>query len=118
MKTTVNPINGNEYDLDDGVYLSGYSDVDQDSWPSPSTVHSWIKSAVDGHTQKSPVDKDTCVRVVYEAGYHIDYPIYIIKMMLLTLRTKQKAGLSAIPKRLKIGLSKRFWTTTNSCVEL
>ena len=42
MKTTVNPINGNEYDLDDGVYLSGYSDINQDSWPSPSTVHSWM----------------------------------------------------------------------------
>ena len=35
MKTTVNPINGNEYDLDDGVYLSGYADTDQDDWPTP-----------------------------------------------------------------------------------
>ena len=101
MKTTVNPINGNEYDLDDGVYLSGYSDIDQDSWPSPITVHSWIKSAVDGHTQKSPVDKDTCVRVVYEAGYHIDYPIYIMQDDVAYLAHKTKGWIVSDPKAFK-----------------
>lgn len=54
MKTTVNPINDNEYDLDDGVYLSGHSEVDQESWPTPTTVHSWIKSAINGHTKQLP----------------------------------------------------------------
>ena len=101
MKTTVNPINGNEYDLDDGVYLSGYSDINQDSWPSPSTVHSWIKCAVDGHTQKSPVDNDTCVRVVYEAGYHIDYPIYIMQDDVAHLANKTKGWIVSDPKAFK-----------------
>lgn len=101
MKTTVNPINGNEYDLDDGVYLSGYSDAEQDSWPSPSTVHSWIKSAVNGHTKESPVDKDTCVRVVYAAGYHIDYPAYIMQDDIAYLAHKTKGWIVSDPKAFK-----------------
>ncbi len=76
MRTTVNPIDGNEYDIDDGVYLQGYSDDDPDEYPAPFTVHTWIKSAVEGHTNKT-IDKDTCVRVVYADDHHIDYPIYI-----------------------------------------
>lgn len=37
MKTTVNPIS-DDYDLDDGVYLQGYSD-NEDEWPSTTSVH-------------------------------------------------------------------------------
>ena len=101
MKTTVNPINGNEYDLDDGVYLSGYSDADQESWPAPTTVHSWIKSAVNGHTKQSPVDKDTCVRVVYATGYHIDYPIYIMQDDIAYLAHKRDGWIVSDPKAFK-----------------
>lgn len=76
MKTTVNPILG-EYDLDDGVYLSGYENKPISTFPTPDTVHSWIKNATSRHTKEEPIDKKSCVRVVYQAGYHIDYPIYI-----------------------------------------
>lgn len=79
MKTTINPLGDKEYDLDDGIYLNGYSDKESSEWPSTTTVHSWIKDAVDGHTLEAPIDKNTCVRVVYAKGYHIDYPIYILK---------------------------------------
>lgn len=72
MKTTISLSINQEYDLDDGVYLNAvYADY------SPHSVHSWIRQAVVGHTQKV-IDKDTCVRVVYANKYHIDYPIYII----------------------------------------
>lgn len=101
MKTTVNPICDHEYDIDDGIYLSGYLDVEQEDWPLPSTVHSWIKSAVDGHTSTAPIDKDTCVRVVFAAGYHIDYPIYIMLNDEAYLAHKSKGWVVSDPKAFK-----------------
>lgn len=77
MKTTVNPIS-NDYDLDDGVYLQGYSN-DEKEWPSASSVHNWVKAATDERTSLDSTDKNTCVRINYADGYHIDLPIYIMK---------------------------------------
>lgn len=77
MNTAINPEEDEEFDLDDGVYLQGYSD-DKDTWPATTTVHDWVKKAVDKHTSNDPIDKNTCVRVVYEEKYHIDLPIYIM----------------------------------------
>ncbi len=79
MKTTINPLPGDEYDLDDGVYLQGYNDYEVDEFPVPSTVHNWIKDATDDRTKKESIDKNTCVRVNYADDYHIDLPIYIIR---------------------------------------
>ena len=77
MKTAIMPLDGDEFDLDNGVYLRGYS-TDQDDWPAAQTVHTWVKEAVEKHTSNSPIDKNTCIRVVYEDKYHIDLPIYIM----------------------------------------
>lgn len=77
MKTAIMPLDDEEFDLDNGIYLQGYS-TNQNDWPSTNTVHTWVKSAVDGHTSKAPVDKNTCIRVIYEDKYHIDLPIYIM----------------------------------------
>ena len=73
-RTLVRPLN-EDYDLDDGVYLdlSGFSDT-----PSPVTIHNWIYSAVENHTQKTPTDKDTCVRANFKDGFHIDLPAYLV----------------------------------------
>ena len=101
MKTTVSPINGGEYDLDDGVYLSGYSEKEISDWPATSTVHNWIKSAVTGHTKEDPVDKNTCVRVIYTKGYHIDYPIYIEKGDIAYLAHKRDGWIESDPKAFK-----------------
>lgn len=101
MKTTVNPIGDGEYDLDDGVYLQEFFDEDNSTWPATSTVHSWIKSAVKGHTQSNPIDKDTCVRVIYANGYHIDYPIYIMSNEIAYLAHKTKGWTISDPKALK-----------------
>ena len=46
MKTVINTIGDNEYDLDDGVYIQGYDDVELEDWPVASTVHKWVKDAV------------------------------------------------------------------------
>ncbi len=77
MKTAIMPLDDEEFDLDNGVYLQGYSD-NQDEWPIASTVHTWVKDAVDGHTSTTPQDKNTCVRVIYQDQYHIDLPAYIV----------------------------------------
>ena len=47
MKTLINPINGKDYDIDDGIYIKGYENKDIEEWPTCGTVHSWIKKAVD-----------------------------------------------------------------------
>lgn len=99
MKTTVNPIDG-EYDIDDGVYLQGYSDKDSEEWPTTSTVHRWIKDAVDGHTSTPPKDKNTCVRVIYVDDYHIDLPSYIVKDDVCYLAHKRDGWIESDPKAL------------------
>lgn len=101
MKTVVNPINGKEYDLDDGVYIQGYEDKELDDWPAPSTVHTWVKDAVKDRTKQDVIDKDTCIRVPYAAGYHIDLPIYICKDDVAYLAHKSKGWTESDPKAFK-----------------
>lgn len=79
MSTVVNPIGDVEYDIDDGIYLKKYEDTQEGEWPKPSTAHKWVKDALASRTTSEPVDKNTCVRVVYKRGYHIDVPIYVLK---------------------------------------
>ncbi|MEC1769270.1 CBASS cGAMP synthase [Schinkia azotoformans] len=76
MNTIIEPIDG-EFDIDDGVYLKHLSGKKEEDWPATSTVHNWILKAVDGHTSTPPVNKNTCIRVIYKKEYHIDFPIYI-----------------------------------------
>ena len=77
MRTAITPLENKEFDLDNGVYLQGSSE-DQESWPTTTLVHTWVENAVDGHTDTPPVDKNTCIRVIYKDDYHIDLPIYIM----------------------------------------
>lgn len=100
MKTTINPTGENDYDMDDGVYLNGYSS-DQDTWPAPSTVHRWIKDATDDRTEQDSIDKNTCVRVVYANNYHIDLPIYIMKDEVAFLAHKSKGWMESDPKAFR-----------------
>lgn len=74
MSTIINPLDG-EYDIDDGVYLQNLS-LDMSKWSTVETVHNWIYKAVEGHTKEDPIDKKTCVRVIYSGEYHVDLPIY------------------------------------------
>lgn len=100
MKTTVNPING-DYDIDDGVYLSGYETADNDEWPATATVHRWVKNATDEQTCEESVDKNTCVRVKYASGYHVDLPIYIVKDDTAYLAHKSSGWIESDPKAFK-----------------
>lgn len=77
MHTVVNPIDGDEFDIDDGLYLDGYEDSNKSTWPGCETAHNWVVSAVSDRTNTPPINKDACVRVTYGHGYHVDVPIYI-----------------------------------------
>lgn len=101
MKTLVNPLDGSDYDLDDGVYIQGYEDKEMEDWITPATAHSWVKDAVNDRTQQDVIDKDTCIRVPYAAGYHIDLPIYILKDDIAYLAHKNKGWTESDPKAFK-----------------
>ena len=101
MKTTINPLPDDEYDLDDGIYLQGYSDDKMEDWPKSADVHQWIVDAVNGHTKSNPEDKTSCVRVKYAKGYHIDLPSYIIKNDVCYLSTKKSGWQESDPKAFR-----------------
>jgi hypothetical protein len=99
MNTTVTPIDG-EYDIDDGIYLQHLNGVTEKDWPTPTKVHNWIVDAVDGHTTTPPVDKNTCVRVIYKSEYHVDLPIYVMSGDHPKLSHKSKGWIDSDPKLL------------------
>ena len=98
MRVVVNPLDDEEYDLDDGVYLQGYGDKDKEEWPSAVTVHKWVKDATNERTSKESTDKNTCVRINYADDYHIDLPIYIMKDDVPFLAHKAEGWTESDPK--------------------
>jgi hypothetical protein len=105
--TIINPIprkiiiNGSEknllkYDVDDGIYFIGKKDL-QDR-PTPANYHSWVYKAVDGHTEMSPVDKNTCIRTIFSDGHHIDQPIYYKQGNTPELAHKKLGYIDSDPK--------------------
>jgi hypothetical protein len=75
MDTIIAPIH-DDYDLDDGVYFIG--NLSKDQRPAPKIFHEYIIRAIDrGYDDiEKIVDKETCVRVIYKQGFHVDIPIY------------------------------------------
>ncbi len=59
-------------DLDDGVYFKSNPDN-----VTGKTLQNWIVDAVDGTTDASPIHKNKCVMVNYQAGYNIDLPVMV-----------------------------------------
>lgn len=57
-------------DLDDGVYFLREKGV------CGTTLQKWIKQALDGHVTEPIQHRIKCVRIVYKADYHIDFPVY------------------------------------------
>lgn len=104
MNTTVNPIpetddSGNvllKYDLDYGIYF--IEKKGEDKKRSIDTWHKWVLEAVDGHTNTPPQNKNTCVRVIFADGHHIDLPIYYMNADTLELAHKTKGWIKSDPK--------------------
>lgn len=108
MDTIINPIPREEkidgkvvtllyYDVDDGVYFIG--DDDPDKRKSIQTYHGWIYEAVKDHTSKDPIDKNTCVRVIFADGHNIDLPIYYKKGDIPQLAHKANGWIDSDPKK-------------------
>lgn len=69
MGTTIRT-KDDECDLDDGCYFIPKPGV------AASTLQDWVKDAVVGTTDASPIHKNKCIRVQYASKYHIDIPVY------------------------------------------
>jgi hypothetical protein len=71
----------NDYDIDDGVYFAAEDLVDVSGAPlSPSAARQRVCEALqDQRFNKQPEVLDSCVRIYYNEGYHVDMPIYRIR---------------------------------------
>lgn len=67
-----------DYDIDDGVYFDKEVLVgDRGAEMSALQVRQMVRDALDDGSFKTPPEVRTnCVRVHYEAGFHVDVPVY------------------------------------------
>lgn len=77
MKTMVQHP-GKDYDIDDGVYFHKEDLVgDRGAEMSALQARQMVRDALDdGSFKKPPEVRKNCVRVYYEAGFHVDVPVY------------------------------------------
>lgn len=67
-----------DYDIDDGVYFSKEVLVgDRGAEMSALQARQMVRDALDDGSFKTPPEvRNNCVRVNYEAGFHVDVPVY------------------------------------------
>ena len=77
MKTMIRDPS-NDYDIDDGVYFRKEDLVGERGAEMTSLqTRQMVRDAVDdGKFKQAPEVRSNCVRVLYEAGYHVDLPVY------------------------------------------
>lgn len=77
MKTMVQHP-GKDYDIDDGVYFHEEDLVgERGAEMSALQARQMVRDALDdGSFKKPPEVRKNCVRVYYEAGFHVDVPVY------------------------------------------
>lgn len=75
MDTIIAPLE-DDYDIDDGVYFIG--NLPKEKRPSEQNFHDWVIKSIDrGFDDIEKItDRNTCVRVEYKQGFHVDLPIY------------------------------------------
>ncbi|MCA1458473.1 hypothetical protein I6F35_35805 [Bradyrhizobium sp. BRP22] len=68
----------NDYDIDDGVYFAKEDLVaERGAEMTALQARQMVRDAVDDGSFKTPPEvRNNCVRVYYEAGYHVDLPVY------------------------------------------
>lgn len=72
MKTGVKPIADIEYDIDVGLRF----DIHIDEYTAGG-ARAWVLEAIGTHTMKVE-SKNPCIRICYEAGYHLDIVSYAV----------------------------------------
>lgn len=77
MKTMVQDDNC-DYDIDDGIYFDrdALKDADGNDMAPRAAREMVCEALKDGRFVRDPQVKTSCVRVFYEAGYHVDMPVY------------------------------------------
>ncbi|MBW3098815.1 cyclic GMP-AMP synthase DncV-like nucleotidyltransferase [Pseudohoeflea coraliihabitans] len=77
MKTMVQH-SQKDYDIDDGVYFDKEDLVgDRGAYLSALDARKMVRDALnDGPFNNAPECRRNCVRVYYNAGYHVDVPVY------------------------------------------
>ncbi|MGI9066934.1 MAG: cyclic GMP-AMP synthase DncV-like nucleotidyltransferase [Pyrinomonadaceae bacterium] len=67
-----------DYDIDDGVYFNKEDLIKEDGTEkSALEARQMVRDAVDdGSFKTSPKMRNNCVRIYYDAGYHVDIPVY------------------------------------------
>lgn len=77
MKTMVRDPD-NDYDIDDGVYFRKEDLVGaRGAEMTALQARKMVRDAVDdGQFKQPPKVRSNCVRVYYQAGYHVDLPVY------------------------------------------
>lgn len=77
MKTMVQDPD-NDYDIDDGVYFDKDKLVgDRGAEMTSLQARQMVRDGVDDDKfRRAPEVRSNCVRVYYEAGYHVDLPVY------------------------------------------
>lgn len=77
MQTMVQHPN-NDYDIDDGaLFWKEELKGPRDGEMSPQAAKQMVANALkDKAFSEDPVVKPNCIRIVYQAGYHVDIPVY------------------------------------------
>jgi hypothetical protein len=77
MKTMTQRL-AKDYDIDDGVYFSQEVLIgDRGAEMSALQARQMVRDALDDGSFKTPPEvRKNCVRVSYEAGFHVDVPVY------------------------------------------
>ncbi|WFU92155.1 hypothetical protein QA644_33705 (plasmid) [Rhizobium sp. CC1099] len=88
MKTMVRDPD-NDYDIDDGVYFAKEDLVGDRGAEMTSLQARWmVRDAVDdGKFKRAPEVRSNCVRIFYEAGYHVDPPSIVASRRPLSSET-------------------------------
>lgn len=105
LNTICNPIEGNDYDLDYGVYFI----CPRSEREEAQTYQNRVARAVKDHAKDFKV-KNTCVRVLYSDGHHIDLPCYWLAAMRGTpyLAHKAKGFVESNPKLFEDWVNERI----------
>jgi hypothetical protein len=81
MRTMIQ-LPGKDWDIDDGVYFDA-ADLKGERGGAMTALEArqMVRDAVDdGSFKKKPEIRTNCVRVYYDAGYHVDLPVYRVRI--------------------------------------
>lgn len=104
MNTGVNPIIVKDeennpilkYDLDYGIYF--IEKEGENNRRSIDTFHDWVYQSVENYTNKKPICKNTCIRVIFADGHNIDLPIYYKLGDVIEIAHRSKGWILSDPK--------------------